>query len=191
MLEATELTRVVVNKSVVPERRGRGRRGYGRRPAVRLLVYAQLKGIHRDARLVKHLRKNPEVAESLGLNGIPDRTTIGRWRKRLSRVFKKAFQKLSEYVQMLVPTEDLIVDSTPLEDYRDPDSRWGKYSREWFKGFKGHFSVNQLGLPLKTKVTTGNRHDSPFLPELISGLGSNRVLADAGYDSRSNRKACR
>ncbi|KXB02673.1 hypothetical protein AKJ43_01095 [candidate division MSBL1 archaeon SCGC-AAA261D19] len=191
MLEATELTRLVVNKTVVPERRGRGRRGYGRRPAVRLLVYAQLKGIHRDARLVKHLQENPEVAGLLGLNGIPDRTTIERWRKRLSRIFEKAFQKLSEYVQMLVPTEDLIVDSTPLEDYQDPDARWGKYSRGWFKGFKEHFSVNQLELPLKTKVTTGNRHDSPFLPELIGELGPNRVLTDAGYDSGSNRKACR
>lgn len=191
MLKASELTRLVVNKTVVPERRGRGRKGYGRRPAVRLLVYAQLKGIHQDTRLVKHLEKNPEVAESLGLNGIPDRTTIGRWRRRLSQVLRKAFRKVSKFIQVLVPTEDVIVDSTPLEDYRDPDARWGKYSRGWFKGFKGHFSVNQLELPLKTRITTGNRHDSPFLPRLISNLNPNRVLADAAYDSQSNRKACK
>lgn len=191
MLKAPELTRLVVNKTVVPEREGRGRRGYGRRPAVRLLVYAQLKGIHRDKRLVKHLEENPKVADTLGLDGIPDRTTIGRWRKRLSKVLRRAFRKVSEIVQNLAPTEDLIVDSTPLEDRRDQDAKWGKYSRGWFKGFKGHFSVNQLELPLKTRITTGNRHDSPFLPELVEGLNPERILADAGYDSKENRKTCR
>jgi len=56
MLEVVELTRLIVNKIVVPERRGRGRKGYasGR---LRLLVYAQLRGIHKDKSLEIPKRK--------------------------------------------------------------------------------------------------------------------------------------
>ncbi|MCJ7613744.1 transposase [Candidatus Bathyarchaeota archaeon] len=42
---------------------------------------------------------------------------------------------------------------------------------------------------MKALVTLGNRYDSPYLPELISGLTPERVVADAGYDSRENREA--
>ena len=91
-----ELARLAVNKTIVPERKGRSRRGYGRRPAVRLFVYAQLKGIHKDEPLEKHLRKNPGVAKALGLKGVPDRTTIGRWRRRLEPVAPQ-YQKFSQF----------------------------------------------------------------------------------------------
>jgi len=43
MLEVVELTRLIVNKTVVQERRGRGRKGYAS-GWLMLLVYAQLKG---------------------------------------------------------------------------------------------------------------------------------------------------
>jgi hypothetical protein len=42
---------------------------------------------------------------------------------------------------------------------------------------------------LKALVTPGNRYDSPFLPKLIQGLTPERVVADAGYDSKENREA--
>lgn len=58
-----------------------------------------------------------------------------------------------------------------------------------FKVFKTHISVNYLGLPLKAVLTTGNKYDSPFLPELL--VSCELILADAGYDSETNRKACR
>jgi IS5 family transposase len=51
--------------------------------------------------------------------------------------------------------------------------------------------VNQLGLPLKALVTAGNRYDSPFLPKLIKDLEADYVLADAGYDSKTNHRAVR
>jgi IS5 family transposase len=51
--------------------------------------------------------------------------------------------------------------------------------------------VNQLGLPLRAMVTPGNRYDSPFLPKLIEDLEAAYVLADAGYDSKTNSKAAR
>jgi len=191
MQEAVELVRLVVNKTIVPERKGRGRRGYGRLPAVRLLAYAQLKGIHTDEGLEKHLRGNQGVARALGLKGIPDRTTIGRWKKKLDEIAREAFEELAGIIAMLVPTELLVVDSTPLEDWRDPEAKVGFYSRGPFKGFKVHVSVDQLGLPRKAVVTPGNRHDSPFLPELIVRQKAKYAIGDAGYDSKRNRKACR
>lgn len=157
---------------------------------MRLLVYAQLKGIHKDETLEKHLKNNSKVAEGLGLNGVPDRTTIGRWKRKYGPIVKEAFEKLACLIGTILPSELLIVDSTPLEDWRDPDARVGFYSRGPFKGFKVHVSVDQLGLPRKALVTPGNRHDSPFLPELISCQRAKDVIADAGYDSKRNRKEC-
>jgi len=81
-----------------------------------------------------------------------------------------------------------VVDSTPLEDKCDPEARWGYTSRGPFKGFKLHVAVNQEGLPVKALVTPGNRYDSPFLPSLIQGLTPSLVVADAGYDSKENRR---
>lgn len=190
-LEPIEAIGLAINKTIVPERKGKGRKGYGRRPAVKLLVYAQLKSIHKDEVLEKHLRKNQKIAKGLGLDGIPDRTTIGRWKGRYELVAKEAFERLAKLIGMLVPSELLVVDSTPLEDWRDPKARVGFYSRGPFKGFKVHVSVDQLGLPRKAVATPGNRYDSPFLPELISDLKPKDVIGDAAYDSKANRKACR
>jgi hypothetical protein len=169
MQEAVELARLVVNKTTVSERKGRGRKGYGRLPAVRLFVYARLRGIHKDEPLEKRLKKNPGIAKALGLKGVPDRTTIGRWGGRLAPVLREAFEKLAGLLATLKRTELLVVDSTPLEDWRDPNAEWGFYSRCPFKGFKVHVSVDQLGLPRKAVITPENRHYSPFLPELIQG----------------------
>jgi len=158
---------------------------------VRVLVYAQLKDILGNEPLEMHLKQNPGVARAFGIeDGIPDRTTIGRWRERLGSVAREAFEKLSGIVAMLVPTELLVVDSTQLEDWGDPEAGRG-FFRGPFKGFKVHVSVDQLGLPRKAIVTPGNRHDSPFLPELIAEQKPKYVLGDAGYDSENNRKACR
>ena len=157
---------------------------------MKLLVYAQLKDIHKDETLERHLRMNSKIVKGLELKGVPDRTTIGRWKRRYEFVAKEAFEKLAGLIGIIVPSELLVVDSTPLEDTRDPDARIGFYSRGPFKGFKVHVSVDQLGLPRKARITTGNRHDSPFLPELISGQKAKDVIADAGYDSKRNRKAC-
>ena len=82
-----------------------------------------------------------------------------------------------------------MVDSTPLEDRRDPEARGGYTSRGPFLGFTRHAAVNQAGIPVRAVVTPGNRHDAPFLPRLIQGLRPDRVVADAGYDSKKNRNA--
>jgi len=191
-MDAFELVRVFVNKTVVSkEACRRGNPGYPRLQAVRLLVYAKLRGIGTDKGLIRHLKKNRRAARALGFKRIPHRTTVGRWWRRYAELLKLVFEMLTELLKYPLPCRLLVVDSTPLEDRRDPEGRWGYTSRGPFKGFKLHIAVNQEGLPLKALVTLGNRYDSPFLPALIRGLKPERVVADAGYDSKENRLAVR
>jgi transposase len=191
-MEAFEVVRVFVNKTMVSNgNRRRGNPGYPRLQAVRLLVYAKLKGIGTDKGLVRHLERNRIVLGALGFKRVPHRTTVGRWWRRYADLLKEVFEMLADLLQYPLPCKLLVVDSTPLEDRRDPEAEWGYTSRGPFKGFKLHVAVNQEGLPLKALVTPGNRYDSPFLPALIYGLTPSLIVADAGYDSRENREAVR
>ena len=58
-------------------------------------------------------------------------------------------------------------------------------------GTKIHGVVNPLGHPVVLKLTGSEAADSPQLPGLIAGIGTDAVLADKGYDSDANRAAIR
>jgi transposase len=191
-MEACEVVRLIVNKTVVPaETKRRGNPGYGQLKAVRVLVYSRLKGLNNDTRVVEHLKRHLQDAKTLGLNSVPDRTTVGRWWRRYLSPLEETLKKTTNMLKLMIPTTHLIADSTPLVDLYDMEARWGITSRGPFKGFKSHAVVNQAGLPLKGLVTTGNCYDSPFLPKLIEDLEADYVLADAGYNSKRNLKAVR
>jgi len=191
-MEACEVVRLFVNKTVVSvEPKRRGNPGYGRLKALRVLIFARLKGLENDTRVVEHLKKHIQAAKTLGLNRVPDRTTVGRWWRRYLSLLEETFEKISEMLQLVTPTTHVIVDSTPLVDLYDMEAGWGHTGRGKFRGFKLHAAVNQLGLPLRAVVTPGNRYDSPFLPKLIEDLEADYVLADAGYDSKANSKAAK
>jgi transposase len=186
-MEACEVVRLFVNKAIVSaEPKRRGNPGYGRLRALRVLVYARLKGLQNDTRVVEHLKKNSDATITLGLCKVPNPTTVGRWRRCYLSLLEETFAKISGMLQLITPTTFLIVDSTPLVDLYDMEAGWGHTSRGKFRGFKLHAAVNQLGLPLKAVITPGNRYDSPFLPRLIEDLEADYVLADAGYDSKAN-----
>jgi transposase len=187
-MEACEVVRLFVNKAVVSaEPKRRGNPGYGRLKALRVLVYARLKGLENDTRTVEHLKKYTGFSRTLGLRGVPDRTTVGRWWRRYLSLLEETFRKIAGMLQLVAPTTFLIVDSTPLVDLYDMEAGWGHTSRGKFRGFKLHAAVNQLGLPLRASVTPGNRYDSPLLPGLIKDLEAEYVLADAAYDSKKNK----
>ncbi len=191
-MEACEVVRLFVNKTVVSvEPKRRGNPGYGCFRALRVLVYARLKGLENDTRIVKHLKKHTQTARTLGLCKVPNRTTVARWWRRYLSFLEQAFRKISDMLQLIAPTSIVIVDSTPLVDLYDMEVGWGHTGRGKFRGFKLHAAVNQLGLPLRAIITSGNRYDSPFLPKLIEDLEADYVLADAGYDSKTNRKAAK
>lgn len=189
-MEACELIRLTLNKVVVPaEPKRAGNPGYGRKTAIRVLVYARLKGLENDTRIIWHLKRHPQYAKTLGLQSTPDRTTIGRWWIRYHPILEETMIKIANTIRWIVPTTHLIVDSTPLKDMHDLEAQWGFTCRGPAKGFKLHVAVNQLGLPLRAIVTPGNRFDSIFLPELIRDLKAQYVLADAGYHSLKNIEA--
>jgi hypothetical protein len=186
-MEACEVVRLFVNKAIVSaEPKRRGNPGYGRLKALRVLVYARLKGLKNDTRVVAHLNKRMVVSKTLGLSRVPDRTTVGRWWRRYYKVLEETFIKMADMLQLIEPTYIVIVDSTPLVDLYDMEAGWGHIGRGKFRGFKLHAAVNQLGLPLRALVTPGNKYDSPFLPKLIEDLEADYVLADAGYCSKQN-----
>jgi hypothetical protein len=189
-MEACEVVRLIVNKAIVPaEPKRRGNPGYGRVKALRVLVYARLKGLDNDTRVVEHLKKHPWIAKTLGLDAVPDRTTVGRWWRRCLSVLEEVFVKIADILQLAIPTKIAVIDSTPLVDLYDMEAQWGHTSRGKFRGFKLHAAVNQLGLPLRALVTPGNRFDGPFLPRLIEDLETDYVLADGAYCSKANFKA--
>jgi hypothetical protein len=191
-MEAFEVVRLFVNKAIVSaEPKRRGNPGYGRLRALRVLVYARLKGLENDTRVIEHLKKHSDAARTLGLCKVPNRTTVGRWWRRYFDLLEETFEKIADILQLVTPTTFLIVDSTPLVDLYDMEAGWGHTSRGKFRGFKLHAAVNQLGLPLRGIVTPGNRYDSPFFPKLIEDLEADYVLADAGYDSKTNKGAAK
>ena len=191
-MEACEVVRLFVNKAIVStEPKRRGNPGYGRLRALRVLVYARLKGLENDTRVIEHLKKHSDAARTLGLCKVPNRTTVGRWWRRYFDLLEETFEKIADILQLVTPTTFLIVDSTPLVDLYDMEAGWGHTSRGKFRGFKLHAAVNQLGLPLRGIVTPGNRYDSPFFPKLIEDLEADYVLADAGYDSKTNKGAAK
>jgi hypothetical protein len=188
-MEACELVRLTLNKITIPKEPKRaGNPGYGTKTAIRVLVYARLKGLQNDTRITWHLKRHPQHAHTLGLSRIPNRTTIGRWWTRYHIVLEEVMEKTASIIKQNIQTTHLIVDSTPLRDMHDPEAKWGFTSRGPVKGFKLHVAVNQLGLPLKAVITTANRFDSIFLPQLIQDIKTQYVLADAGYHSLENLK---
>jgi hypothetical protein len=189
-MEACEIVRLFVNKAIVPaEPTRRGNPGYGRIKALRILVYARLKGLNNDTRIVKYLKHHINVSRSLGLLRVPDRTTVGRWWRRYLSLIEETFVNVTDMLQLIKPTKAVIVDSTPLIDLYDMEARWGHTGRGKFRGFKLHAAVNQLGLPLRALITPGNKYDGPYLPKLIEDLEADYVLADAGYCSKRNIEA--
>jgi transposase len=191
-MEACDVIRLLINKAIVPtEHKRPGNPGYGRVKALRILIYARLKGLDNDTRIVEHLKKHKTVSRTLGLFNVPDRTTIGRWWRRYLSLLEETFINIADMLQLIEPTKTVIVDSTPLIDLYDMEARWGHTGRGKFRGFKLHAAVNQLGLPLRALVTPGNCYDGPFLPKLIEDLEAQYVLADAGYCSKRNIQAVR
>jgi transposase len=191
-MEACELTRLILNKVTVPaEAKRAGNPGYGRKTAIRTLVYARLKGLENDTRIFWHLKRHQRDAQRLGLNMIPDRTTIGRWWIRYLPILEEVMNKIADIIKDNIHTTHLIVDSTPLKDMYDLEAKWGFTSRGPVKGFKLSVAVNQLGLPLRATVTPNNCFDSPILPKLIEDLEADYVLADAGYHSLKNLQVVR
>ena len=74
------------------------------------------------------------TAKTLGLNNIPNRTTVGRWWRWFVSVLEETFIRMADMLQLAVATAIAVVDSTPLEDLYDIEAGWGYTSRGKFRG---------------------------------------------------------
>ena len=178
----------VVDKLLVlelAEESGRGRRGYHPASMIACFLVMFLKPLRSERDLAAYIKHHEELWPCLRLTQAPVATTYGRFRRRFG------CEKLAEIMDHVgsgfLESGEVVVDSALMEK-KDPDAKRGYSQHKGIvTGFKAHVSCDaESGLPLRVRLTTGNRHDSPLLPELTSGLQAKAVVADAGYDSEKN-----
>jgi transposase, IS5 family len=134
------------------------------------------------------------VGIDLGLEPVPDETTVCKFRHLLERheLGRRLFEEVGRHLQAqgMKVSGGTIVDATIIaappstknaSGERDPEMRQTKKGNQWYFGMKGH-----IGVDSKTKlihsavVTPANVHDSQPLPNLLHGTET-RVWGDAAY----------
>ena len=166
-----------------------GPKGYALLLRLRLLLYSHLMGLLSTRKIRKHLRKRPEMLKRLGFQTLPDRRTIDRGKRKLAVELEQLVRLTGDCYLQKELSEWTIVDSTPLEDWRDTEARVGHTSRGMFKGFKLHMSCDEYEVPLRAVVTTGNIHDSTKGKDLLAP--TKRTGGDSGYDNKEMKQAAK
>jgi IS5 family transposase len=134
------------------------------------------------------------VGIDLGLEPVPDETTVCKFRHLLERneLGRRLFEEVGRHLQErgMKVAGGTIVDATIIaapsstknsDKQRDPEMRQTKKGNQWHFGMKGH-----VGVDSKTKlihsavVTPANVHDSQPLPKLLHGAET-RVWGDSAY----------
>lgn len=130
----------------------------------------------------------------LGLEPVPDETTVCKFRHLLERhdLGRRLFEDVGRHLQSrgMKVSGGTIVDATIItapsstknaSGERDPEMHQTKKGNQWYFGMKGH-----IGVDSKTKlihsavVTPANVHDSQPLPQLLHGAET-RVWGDSAY----------
>src|SRR5487761_2164326 len=134
------------------------------------------------------------VGIDLGLEPVPDETTVCKFRHLLERheLGRRLFEEVGRHLQArgMTVAGGTIVDATLIgappstknaSGERDPEMHQTKKGNQWHFGMKGH-----IGVDSKTKlihsavVTPANVHDSQPLPNLLHGAET-RVWGDSAY----------
>ena len=143
--------------------------------------------------------------------GVPDATTLGRFRSRLvqhdlwERLLGEVNRQLEERGVVMAQGRVNIIDATPVEAARSGrgkgkdgkrvrdaeaglhvkrDSR-GRVKSTW--GYSVHTGVDEDGFVHRQTVTAGNVHDSRERDRLLLG-DETALYADAAYSSRETRE---
>ena len=131
----------------------------------------------------------------LSLDGIPDESTICRFRHRLERynLTEKLFRKTEKYLseRNLILSEGTIVDATIIsapsstknqKKERDPEMKQTKKGNQWHFGMKVHVGTDEQGRAHSVAVTDASVHDSQVMNDLIHGE-ENVIYGDKAYAS--------
>lgn len=132
----------------------------------------------------------------LGLDNIPDETTILRFRHLLERhhLTEKLFRKTEKYLseRNLILSEGTIVDATIVsapsstknqDRERDPEMKQTKKGNMWHFGMKIHVGTDTQGRAHSAAVTDAAVHDSQMMDALLHGE-EQAVYGDKAYASR-------
>jgi hypothetical protein len=144
------------------------------------LLYSVLAEIFSTRELIKHLRKHPAILKRFGFPRLPCRRVIDGWFEKYSSVLDDLIRITGNHYLQLNQSEWTLLDSTPIEDWEDPDARIGYTSKGIFKGFKVHMSCDEYCVPLRATFTTGNVHDSKEAFMLLAP--TKRVGGDSAYN---------
>jgi len=163
-----------------------GPKGYGILLKLKLLLYATLMEIFSTRKLIKHLKKRPEVIQQLGFSSMPDKRTVDRWKKAVAYELQQVVRLTGDRYRRLNGSEWTILDSTPLVDEHDPDATTGHNSQGPFIGFKLHMSCDEHEVPLRAVVTQAHVHDSQKAEQLLAH--TKKGGGDSAYDSHEIKK---
>ena len=135
----------------------------------------------------------------LSMDGIPDESTILRFRHRLERnnLTEKLFRKTEKYLsdRNLILSEGTIVDATIIsapsstkneDKKRDPEMKQTKKGNEWHFGMKVHVGTDEQGRAHSIAVTDAGVHDSQMMDDLLHGEES-IVYGDKAYAGKERQ----
>ncbi|GJL82703.1 MAG: IS5 family transposase [marine bacterium B5-7] len=136
----------------------------------------------------------------LGLDEIPDESTILRFRHLLERqnLTEKIFRKTEKYLseRNLILSEGTIVDATIVsapsstknrDKKRDPEMKQTKKGHQWHFGMKVHVGTDEQGRAHSVAVTDAGVHDSQVMDELLHG-DETVVYGDKAYAGRERQE---
>ncbi len=176
---------------------GNGRRPIGVERMLRIYFLQQWFNLSDPAveeSLYESVSMREFVGIDLGLEPVPDETTVCKFRHLLERhdLGRRLFEDVGRHLQSkgMKVSGGTIVDATIIaapsstknaSGERDPEMHQTKKGNQWHFGMKGH-----IGVDSKTKlihsavVTPANVHDSQALPQLLHGAET-RVWGDSAY----------
>ena len=146
-----------------------------------LILMQKLKTTSRG--IVSWLRCNPNARLHLGLNTVPVHTTILRFAKKINKTISR-FLRIRE-------AKTVAVDGTGFE----LESKSYYYRTAWNNETRKRKNFLKLSIVVDTdkqviltyKIRKKLRNDTIDFKGLLKNLNVDYVLADKGYDSRSNR----
>jgi IS5 family transposase len=176
---------------------GNGRRPIGLERMLRIYFLQQWFNLSDPAveeALYESISMRGFVGIDLGLEPVPDETTVCKFRHLLERhdLGRRLFEEVGRHLQArgMKVAGGTIVDATIIaappstkngSGQRDPEMHQTKKGNQWHFGMKGH-----IGVDSKTKlihsavVTPANVHDNQPLPQLLHGAET-RVWGDSAY----------
>ncbi len=138
--------------------------------------------------------------------GVPDHSTIWRFRQELERqgLSEAVFAEINRQLDArgLIVRKGTLIDATIVQaavkppsmdegtvSERDPEAGWTKKNNESHFGYKAHVGIDQESGLIRAAILTGaDLHDSLAGPSLVQG-DEGAVYADKAYDSRKFRDA--